>query len=98
MRRIGHRGAKGHVAENTIASFQKAFELGCDEVETDVWLTPEGRLVISQDPGGFRRGGPYTVYVTYRVQLADLPAFGVLPGSFVVSAKHSELVERFKSR
>ena len=49
MRRIGHRGAKGHVAENTIASFQKAFELGCDEVETDVWLTPEGRLVISHD-------------------------------------------------
>ena len=36
MRRIGHRGAKGHAPENTIASFQKALDLGCDEVETDV--------------------------------------------------------------
>ncbi|GAC1700665.1 MAG: glycerophosphodiester phosphodiesterase [Candidatus Limnocylindrales bacterium] len=38
----------GHAPENTIASFQKALDLGCDEVETDVWLTPDG-LVISHD-------------------------------------------------
>ena len=52
MRRIGHRGAMGHAPENTIASFEKAIELGCDEVETDVWLTAGGRLVISHDPPG----------------------------------------------
>ena len=52
MRRIGHRGAMGHAPENTIASFEKAIALGCDEVETDVWLTAEGRLVISHDPPG----------------------------------------------
>ena len=52
MRRIGHRGAMGHAPENTIASFEKAIALGCDEVETDVWLTGEGRLVISHDPPG----------------------------------------------
>jgi glycerophosphoryl diester phosphodiesterase len=53
MRRIGHRGAMGHAPENTIASFQKALDLGCDEVETDVWLAPDGRLVISHDrPAG----------------------------------------------
>ena len=67
------------------------------QVAAGLGLDP-GRLVISQDPGGFRRGGPYAVYVTYRVHLADLPAFGVLPGSFVLSAEYSELVERFKSR
>jgi glycerophosphoryl diester phosphodiesterase len=49
MRRIGHRGAMGHAPENTIASFKKALELGCDEVETDVWLTQDGRLVVSHD-------------------------------------------------
>src|SRR6266568_4219125 len=49
MRRIGHRGAMGHAPENTIASFEKAIELGCDEVETDVWSTPDGRLLISHD-------------------------------------------------
>src|SRR2546427_29535 len=50
VRRIGHRGAKGHAPENTIAGFQKAIDLGCDGVETDVWLTEDGRLVISHDP------------------------------------------------
>ena len=48
MRRIGHRGARGHAPDNTIASFQKALDLGCDEVETDVWLI-DGKLVISHD-------------------------------------------------
>jgi glycerophosphoryl diester phosphodiesterase len=52
MRRIGHRGAMGHAPENTVASFEKAVALGCDEVETDVWLTGDGRLVISHDRPG----------------------------------------------
>ena len=49
MRRIGHRGAKGHAPENTIAAFAKAVELGCDEVETDVWLMDDDALVITHD-------------------------------------------------
>src|SRR5438045_8402304 len=49
MRRIGHRGAKGHSPENTIESFAKALALGCDEVETDVWLADDGRLLLSHD-------------------------------------------------
>ena len=52
MRRIGHRGAMGHAPENTVASFEKAIALGCDEVETDVWLTGDGRLLISHDRPG----------------------------------------------
>ncbi len=39
----------GHAPENTIASFQRALDLGCDEVETDVWLTDDGRLLVSHD-------------------------------------------------
>jgi glycerophosphoryl diester phosphodiesterase len=39
----------GHSPENTIPSFQKALDLACDEVETDVWLTQDGRLLISHD-------------------------------------------------
>src|SRR6266851_2596091 len=53
MRRIGHRGAKGHPPpENTIESFEKAHALGCDDVETDVWLADDGRLLISHDRPG----------------------------------------------
>jgi len=39
----------GHAPENTIKSFQKALELACDEVETDVWLMQDGRLLVSHD-------------------------------------------------
>jgi len=49
MRRIGHRGARAYAPENTIASFDKALALGCDEVETDVWLMDDGKLVIGHD-------------------------------------------------
>ncbi len=38
----------GHAPENTIASFEKAIGLGCDEVETDVWLVGS-RLAIAHD-------------------------------------------------
>lgn len=39
----------GHAPENTVASFEKAIALGCDEIETDVWLDLDGRMVISHD-------------------------------------------------
>jgi glycerophosphoryl diester phosphodiesterase len=39
----------GHAPENTMASFQKALDLACDEIETDVWLTQDGRLLVTHD-------------------------------------------------
>jgi glycerophosphoryl diester phosphodiesterase len=39
LRRVGHKGADAIVAGNTIASFEKAVELGVDTIEFDVlWL------------------------------------------------------------
>src|SRR5256714_15166636 len=49
MRRIGQRGGKGHAPDNPVESFEKAQALGCDEVEADVWLADDGRLLISHD-------------------------------------------------
>ncbi|APJ04984.1 glycerophosphodiester phosphodiesterase [Silvanigrella aquatica] len=46
---IGHRGAKGHAPENTIASFRKAKELGVTWVEFDVKETEDGVLIIMHD-------------------------------------------------
>ena len=34
---FGHRGARGHVAENTLKSIEKAMELGVDGIEIDVF-------------------------------------------------------------
>lgn len=49
MHKIGHRGAKGHAAENTLASFQKAIELGVDGIELDVHLSLDGKAMVIHD-------------------------------------------------
>lgn len=46
---IGHRGARGHVAENTVASVQKALDLGVDGIEVDIFLCASGELVVFHD-------------------------------------------------
>jgi glycerophosphoryl diester phosphodiesterase len=46
---IGHRGAKGHAPENTLASFCKAKELGTTWIEFDVKETEDGVLIIMHD-------------------------------------------------
>lgn len=48
--RIGHRGAAGHVLENTLGSIEKAIELRVDYVEIDLRLTRDGHIVILHDP------------------------------------------------
>ncbi len=45
---IGHRGAKGHLPENTLPSFEKAISLGCPWIELDVHLV-ENELVVMHD-------------------------------------------------
>ena len=49
MLKIGHRGAKGYAAENTLASFEKAIALGCDGIELDVWLTIDDEVIVIHD-------------------------------------------------
>lgn len=49
VQKIGHRGAKGHIAENTLESFQKALELGVDGIELDVHVCASGELVVFHD-------------------------------------------------
>lgn len=49
MLKVGHRGAKGHVPENTIESFLKAFELGADGIELDVHLSSDEEAIVIHD-------------------------------------------------
>lgn len=46
---IGHRGTRGHVAENTLESIKKALELGADGVEIDIYKCKSGELVVIHD-------------------------------------------------
>ena len=46
---FGHRGACGYLPENTMASFELAFDLGSDAIEFDVVMTKDGIPVILHD-------------------------------------------------
>ncbi|WP_373055765.1 glycerophosphodiester phosphodiesterase [Zunongwangia sp. H14] len=47
--KIGHRGAKGHLAENTLESIAKAIAFGVDMVEIDVHRCASGEIVVMHD-------------------------------------------------
>jgi glycerophosphoryl diester phosphodiesterase len=65
----GHRGAATECPENTMASFQRALEIGVDAIETDIHMTRDGVPVISHDPTAERMAG---VPVAWRdLDLAD---------------------------
>ena len=46
---IGHRGARGYVAENTLESIQKALDLNVDGIEIDVFRCASGEIVVFHD-------------------------------------------------
>lgn len=47
--KIGHRGAKGHLAENTLESIQKALNIEVDMIEIDVHKCASGELWVIHD-------------------------------------------------
>lgn len=49
QKKIGHRGAKGHIAENTLESIEKALEFKVDAIEIDVHRCQTGELVVIHD-------------------------------------------------
>jgi len=50
MLKIAHRGASGYEAENTIAAFKKAIEIGADMIELDVRMCKTGEVIVIHDP------------------------------------------------
>lgn len=49
MEIVGHRGACGYAPENTLRSFAKAIELGCDRAELDVHVSLDQVPVVIHD-------------------------------------------------
>ena len=58
---FAHRGSAGTHPENTMISFQAAFDLGARYLETDVHMTHDGEIVVSHDPDLARCGGAPTL-------------------------------------
>jgi len=46
---VAHRGGAMMAAENTLAAFKRALELGVDAVECDVHLMADGQIVVFHD-------------------------------------------------
>lgn len=47
--KVGHRGAKAYVTENTLDSFRKAIEFGANAIELDVRISKDGKLIVFHD-------------------------------------------------
>lgn len=45
----GHRGARGHLPENTLPAFRLGLEMGVDTLELDVGVTRDGVVVVHHD-------------------------------------------------
>jgi glycerophosphoryl diester phosphodiesterase len=46
----GHRGARGHLPENTLASFARALSIGVNTLELDVGVTRDGIVIVTHNP------------------------------------------------
>jgi glycerophosphoryl diester phosphodiesterase len=66
VERIGHRGAKRELPENTLPAFKRAFDRGADAVELDVHATHDGVVVVHHDPAAHAADGA-------RVVIAESP-------------------------
>ena len=57
---FAHRGARADAPENTLDAFRLARELGATGIESDAWLTADGRAVLDHDgvAGGRLRRRP----------------------------------------
>ncbi|MCL2834654.1 MAG: glycerophosphodiester phosphodiesterase [Treponema sp.] len=49
MKITAHRGYSGQYPENTMLAFEKAAEAGADEIELDVQLSRDGKVVVFHD-------------------------------------------------
>jgi glycerophosphoryl diester phosphodiesterase len=54
---VAHRGASHDAPENTLASNRLAWQQGTDVVETDIFLTKDGKLAVSHDKNTKRTAG-----------------------------------------
>lgn len=67
---FGHRGARAHAPENTLESFELAVRLGATGLESDVWRTADGEVVLDHD--GVIRSGVRRRQIA-ELRRADLP-------------------------
>ena len=59
---VAHRGASFDAPENTMAATRLAWKQKADAVETDIYLSKDGKIVVSHDKTGKRTAGRDVTY------------------------------------
>jgi len=76
---FAHRGASAHAPENTLAAFSLALRLGANGLESDVWVTGDGTVVLDHDGVVRRRMRNVPLSTLARAELPPhVPAVGDL--------------------
>lgn len=71
---IAHRGSRLEgLPENTIAAFSDAVSAGTDVIELDVWITPDGKVVVHHDDNFSRMSGGVSDSRVADVKHKDFP-------------------------
>ena len=96
---IAHRGASAYAPENTVASFDKALELGAGHVEMDLHFSGDGQIVVIHDDTLDRTTngtGPVASHTLTQLKQLDAGAWFAdrYAGERVPSL--GELLERYK--
>ena len=60
---VAHRGASHDAPENTMAATSLAWKQGADAVETDIFLSKDGKIVVSHDKTGKRTAGKDVAFI-----------------------------------
>lgn len=51
---IAHRGASAVEPENTLRAFERAYKMGADGIEIDLFLTKDNKVVVTHDRNTYR--------------------------------------------
>jgi glycerophosphoryl diester phosphodiesterase len=71
---IGHRGARAHANENTLAAFQVAAYLGADMWELDVRLSRDGVVMVCHDDAAIAADGMRIAFAAHdAADIANVP-------------------------
>ncbi len=94
---VAREGARSAVSARNAAQAVTLGEASAQAAARGYGMDPS-RLTVTVDPGGFARGGSVVVTATYRIPLADLPSFGVLPRELTLTARQAQPIDPFASR
>jgi glycerophosphoryl diester phosphodiesterase len=90
---IAHRGASGHLPENTLPAYELAVEQGADMIEIDLHRTRDGATVVAHDEDLRGLGGTGEIAAATLAELRALDAGG---GERVPTLE--EVLDRFGER